>query len=90
MRRCDFWEMMTLSHRLTRKESEMFYMQEKLVESIQLDRRREAEATRLAASSDTSAAPRGRLFAMPSVLAHGITRVRSTVSRTAMTMDELA
>ena len=68
----------------------MFYMQEKLVESIHLDRRREAEATRLAASSDASAAPRGRLFAMPSVLAHGITRVRSTVSRTAMTMDKPA
>ena len=90
MRRCDSREMMILSRRLTRKESKVLHIQEKLVESIQSDRRREVEAARLVALSDTTAAPRRRLFVVPSIFTNGMTTTRTTAHHTAMATDKSA
>ena len=90
MRCCDSWEMMTLSHRLTRKESKVLHIQDKLVESIHSDRRREVDAANLAALSDTLAAPRRRLFVVLSIFKNGLTATRTTVPHTAMATDKSA
>jgi hypothetical protein len=55
----------------------MFYMQEKLVESIHQDRHREAEAARLNTVPGTSSASRGRLLSVPQLITNAVRRARS-------------
>ena len=90
MRGCRSGEMMILSIGMRTKERRVIHMQSELVESIQSDRRREVEAARLAALSDTPAAPRRRLFVVPSIFTNGVTTRRTTVPRTAMATDKSA
>lgn len=65
----------------------MFYMNEKLVHSIQSDRHREAQAARLNTvhPTDTNApvSSRRRLFSVPSMFLSGASRNPMAVSRTA-------
>ena len=65
----------------------MFYMNEKLVHSIQSDRHREAQAARLntvhPTDSNTPMRTRRRLFSVPSIFLSGPSRNRTAVSRTA-------
>lgn len=68
----------------------MLHMQGNLVESIQSDRRREVEAAKLAALSDTAPAPRRRLLVVPAIFTNGMTARPTTVTRTAMATDKSA
>ena len=54
----------------------MFYMQEKLVESIHQDRHREADAARLSTGQGTSRASRGRLLSVPQLITNAVRRAR--------------
>ena len=64
----------------------MFYMNEKLVHSIQSDRHREAQAARLntvhPTDTKTLVRTRRRLFSVPSIFLSGASRNRTVVSRT--------
>ena len=54
----------------------MFYMQERLVESIHQDRHREADAARLNTVPATSRAFRGRLLSVPQLITNSVRRTR--------------
>jgi hypothetical protein len=55
----------------------MFYMQEKLVESIHQDRRREAQTARLNAVPRGSGTSRGRLLSVPQLITNAVRHIRS-------------
>lgn len=61
----------------------MFYLQEKLIESIQQDRLREAQAARLNALPRLPRRFLRRVLVVPSTATDTARRGRSTVSRTA-------
>ena len=67
----------------------MLHIQDRLVESIQSDRRSEARAARLSASLNTPSAAR-RWFAVTRTFVNRAARTRTTVSHTAIAADKPA
>lgn len=62
----------------------MFYMQEKLIESIQQDRQREATTERLYASLRLPGRLRRRSLVVPLTVTDTVRRPRSSMPRTAV------
>jgi hypothetical protein len=62
----------------------MFYMQNKLIESIQQDRQREAAAERLNASMRPPRSSRRHLFVLPLTVTDTVKGTRSTIPRRAV------
>jgi hypothetical protein len=64
------------------KEIQMYYIQQELVESIQQDRRREAQAARLNTLPDVPRTLRQRLFRAPSTITNSMRGTRTAMPPT--------